>query len=130
MRLQSLSFRAKRSEVEEPRGNTLSSATGCLDFARHDRKILDRKPRRLFRRIRTKNTSATSRVEPASGWITFSLLMTAQPIRRNNARAKPAPKLLFTLKTKAKAKQLRPDSRTGLGLQIRRAADKIDKSRG
>ncbi len=40
--------------------------------------------------------------------------MTAQPIRRNNARAKPAPKLLFTLKTKAKAKQLKPDSRTGL----------------
>src|SRR5438477_11468832 len=56
--------------------------------------------------------------------------MTAQPIRRNNARAKPAPKLLFTLKTKAKTKQLKPDSRTGLPLRIHRAADKIDKSRG
>ena len=60
----------------------------------------------------------------------FSLSMTAQPIRRNNGRAKPAPKLLFTLKTKAKAKQLRPDSPTGLALRIRRAGDKIDKSRG
>ena len=29
-----------------------------------------------------------------------------------------------------KAKQLRPDSRIGLGLRIRPAADKIDKSRG
>ena len=111
------------SEVEQ-------SLNSIFEIARHDRKILDRKPRRLFRRIRTKNTSATSRVEPASDWITFSLLMTAQPIRRNNARAKPAPKLLFTLKTKAKAKQLKPDSRTGLALRIRRAADKIDKSRG
>ena len=74
--------------------------------------------------------AAGTRVGPANALITFSLLTTVQPIRRNNARAKPAPKLLFTLKTKARAKQLRPDSRTGLGLQIHRAADKIDKSGG
>ena len=45
----------------------------------------------------------------------FSLLMTAQPIRRHNVRAKPGSKLSFTLKTRAKAKQLRPDSRIGSG---------------
>src|SRR6476646_11107036 len=31
-----LSFRAKRSGVEESRGNVERSFTGCLDFARHD----------------------------------------------------------------------------------------------
>ena len=31
-----LSFRAKRSGVEESRGNIESKFTGCLDFARHD----------------------------------------------------------------------------------------------
>ena len=118
------------AKSRNPAATRSGSATGCLDFARHDGKILDRKPRRLFRRIRTKNTSATSRVGPASGWITFSLLTTAQPIRRNNARAKLAPKLLYTLKTKAKAKQLKPDSRIGLAPRMRRAADKIGKSRG
>ena len=55
----------------------------------------------------------TSRAEPASGWITFSLLMTVQLIRRQHARAKPALKSLFTLKTAVKAKRSKPAWRTG-----------------
>src|SRR5215469_10847500 len=56
--------------------------------------------------------------------------MTAQPIRRHNAHAKPVPKLLFTIGTKAKAKRSRLDLRTGLALRIHRAVDEIDKSSG
>ena len=38
--------------------------------------------------------------------------------------------VIVHIQNKAKAKQLRPDSRIGLALRIRRAADKIDKSHG
>src|SRR5262245_30325038 len=40
--LMNLSFRAERSEVEESRCNAHSFAAGCLDFAQHDKGILER----------------------------------------------------------------------------------------
>ncbi len=75
-----------------------------------------------------RNISATSCAEPASDSITFWLSMTAQAIRRRNARAKPAPKLLFTIKIAAKAKRLKQDSRTGSAWRVRLdAADELDR---
>ena len=76
------------------------------------------------------NILETSRAEPASGWITFSLLMTVQPIRRQHARAKPGLKSLFTLKTAVKAKRSKPAWRTGSPDRIDLPADQTGKSRG
>src|SRR5439155_12710691 len=87
-------------------------------------------PLRLFQRIRTKNTSATSLGEHANGSITFSLLMTARLITPHNAREKPARKSSFTIKTAVRAKHSRQDWSIGSVRRIRREADKIDKSPG
>jgi hypothetical protein len=53
----------------------------------------------------------------ASGWITFLLLMTVQPIERTTAREAGA-EVIVHAQTKAKAKQLKPGWRAGLALQF------------
>ena len=66
-----MSFRAKRSEAEESRENTLRFARGCLDFARHD----ERKPE-TFRF--TQHDSAT---EGVSAYTSTK----SPPVRRRKA---------------------------------------------